>query len=168
LFSFWQPRGSSWPMERDGQEKGTVERQKDNSLFHQVGRWTNIDDLVLVRYGTKAFLPRLHMRVNANLFRKYAKKRREMNECRPCRARIRPGWTELVWRQKTEHFMQSSANKSSPKEMNINKMNSSGNATYCFFKHVIGQMLLALTLRVIFRSPSNHTCATLQHPQNKF
>jgi hypothetical protein len=60
-------------MERDGQENGTVERQKNNSLFHQVGRWTNIDDLVLVRYGTKAFLPRLQTRVNANLFRKYAK-----------------------------------------------------------------------------------------------
>ena len=69
--------------------------------------------------------------------------------------------------EKTEHFMQFAANKSSPKEMNMNEMNSSGNATYCFFKHVIGQMLLALTLRVIFRSPSNHTCTTL-HPQNKF
>ena len=58
--------------ENGGQEKATVERQKDNSLFHQVGRWTNIDDLVLVRNGTKAFLPRLHMRANAKLFRIYA------------------------------------------------------------------------------------------------
>lgn len=38
-------------------------------------------------------------------------------------------------------------------------------STYCFFKHIMGQILLALTLCVILRMPSNHVCRGVKREQ---